>query len=209
MRRQLRILLNLGAVLSLVLCGAIAILWFYGHPGFSRCALLLKPSNQPSQTTIRVGTVGNHIFFDIERTAVEDSPGGFEFPSSGFAMTSGPPSSRDMPDLIPGAGKSLWGTLGFGTMHRVERGREERTGEYWVDLIHGPLVLRDLRRVWLPCWIVLMAIGALVLLISRRATRVVRRRYRLTRGRCSACGYDLRATPDRCPECGTVPDASR
>ena len=50
-----------------------------------------------------------------------------------------------------------------------------------------------------PHWVfaVMLAIAPAGLLLKRE-----RDRRRLRTGRCAACGYDLRATPDRCPECG-------
>jgi hypothetical protein len=42
------------------------------------------------------------------------------------------------------------------------------------------------------------------LMVLPRALRALRQGRRRGKDRCAGCGYDLRATPERCPECGRV-----
>lgn len=51
-----------------------------------------------------------------------------------------------------------------------------------------------------PIWAPMLLCAAVS---SVPVVRAIRRRRRITRGLCVRCGYDLRASPECCPECGT------
>ena len=58
-----------------------------------------------------------------------------------------------------------------------------------------------------PLWSWALVTGVLpALWVARRRRASIAARRRCA-GQCEGCGYDLRASPDRCPECGTEPPA--
>ena len=74
--------------------------------------------------------------------------------------------------------------------------------------LNGPLVTFRC-DAWVPHW--LLVVAALALPTLRLSLVVFRRRRSgraASQGLCARCGYDLRATPDKCPECGAEAAAS-
>jgi hypothetical protein len=56
--------------------------------------------------------------------------------------------------------------------------------------------------VRIPSWAILTFTGLLPAMCLLRIVRGHLRHRVMRLGHCQTCGYDLRATPDRCPECG-------
>jgi hypothetical protein len=75
-------------------------------------------------------------------------------------------------------------------------------GFWYFNFTGRSSVILNEHMIVVPFWFLLLAFALFPSVRLFRARRQARADRYL---QCSKCGYDLRATPDRCPECGTVP----
>ena len=79
----------------------------------------------------------------------------------------------------------------------------------YAKVYEGLDAARPVRHAVRLDWLFATLLGVLM---ARAAgewiVRIRERELRRRRGQCRSCGYDLRMTPDRCPECGMAPVAT-
>lgn len=105
----------------------------------------------------------------------------------------------------PSAAGSAQGGLAIGPIEQSLAAESWRRAGFSKSLLSSPRLILNRVRVTggiaataIPLWpFVLMAVPGLWMLLNGRRARIW-----ASQGRCTACGYDLRETPDRCPECG-------
>jgi hypothetical protein len=184
--------LNTLAALSLLACIAAAGMWVRSWSWLDSCGWMWVMSDVEFRTAGVVSAQGR-IFFATQWVYGQD------------------PSRGDMPG--PDEAGMHWRHRESGAaIARVYN----RTCSHWVMGVGwdedryiatppgAPPSIKTIRIVSIP--------GAYVFALTAvlpgvRLVRMVARRRRLARrpGFCAGCGYDLRATPGRCPECGRVP----
>jgi hypothetical protein len=167
-----RLFLNTLTVLSLVLLAAVAVLWVRSH----RAGDDIGYSGGAHRYYIR--TAGGEMSLELMRYDSE------RFPSK-FAW-----------DIHPERNGPLYG------IRRDTIGR--RLGFYagTAQIASAAGIIGAVRTWMVPMWFPVAVTALVPALHIPAAWRSRRRRQRSQRRLCPACGYDLRATPDRCPECG-------
>ena len=71
---------------------------------------------------------------------------------------------------------------------------------FWFEWSRTPSTVR--REIIVPYWSLAVLTGALPAVWLVRRVRQRRRARSAAAGLCTSCGYDLSASPGRCPECG-------
>ena len=172
---MLRRLYSLLSAVSLVLCAARCVLWVR-----SRGEADWLSWRSPDRSVDLVSSHGGLM----ARFASAARPGSFG---------EGSPIRHDTSDRP---------ILGFGDIRPVGRVFREWGFGLWRMPITPGGFTGACWEVTVPCWSAAVLTSILPGAWLRSRVRSRKLRQRSAAGLCSSCGYDLRATPDRCPQCG-------
>lgn len=178
-----RRLLNALSLLSLLLCLGVCALWVWSYD--KSCTLLFvrfmytEPPRgdftipQDHFRVVSLFASRGRLGLATYESTQDTAAEPADWPTFGFRHWVG-----DAENLIAPA-DTWWRRLGFSVQSLWKRS--------------GP-------AAFVPMWFIAAVTGMPAL-----STGVdwFRRRHRFPAGHCKRCGYDLRASPERCPECGT------
>lgn len=159
-----------------------------------RLALTVQDFNQPAYLDMTGGNPRYHSLFSHEYFGDFDS-----IPSR---------TDRDLKYYLISSHYHPWlywgyKWRGFGTYSVVWDAYQDPSFRKWGDPRNAWDTLGTFGRgFYIPTWFgaVFFILPTVLLLVKRAVNRLRRPRP----GYCAQCGYDLRGTPARCPECGTV-----
>jgi hypothetical protein len=173
------------ASFSLVLFLATAGLWLASWYGPVEFRFHLKLPYSPWQRQEAAGVARGVVYMEHYWIPVTKE-GGWEHVPWGFSPPYGLGGIPTWVETAERFGRSL---LGFGYAN----------GNYlYLPVLSGGANVA-FRGCFFPIWTLLLLFAAMP---SVAAMKIRRERRRRSLGQCIYCGYDLRATPEKCPECG-------
>ena len=192
MKRLRRIIFNALTALSLLLCLATVVLWAYSYRHIPFLNRQLQSRDTRTFWVVELCVSSGQLQFGIDRARWNQTLDPYP-----VHWTYGRDGNRDNNSLyenrLPGPRWSIG--------HLVEYSSTYSASANWTrmdksdnrdDVFYAPIALLFILSASLPAW---------------RLNSRLRRNRRTGKGLCPICNYDLRATPDRCPECGMVPVA--
>jgi hypothetical protein len=172
----LRIILNAVTMLSLMLCLAMVMLWVRSYRHFDYAF-----HNPSTSDALGVCFRKGAVQLSWERT-----------PDQRFAWPRWEAGTLDLDDSVE-------------IKDVVEQLLADSGNDVVPVLLHTRAIQikgapsGSFHSMTVPYWLMIVVIGAVPVF---RARSNARRLQRSREGCCVSCGYDLRATPARCPECG-------